>query len=126
MSGAPLDALLKQSRAFNRASGVTGCLLYQDGCFMQMLEGNREVLFALYKKIKIDIRHREVTLVMEGPARYRVFMDWSLALREHTLGSNGPAFKQWQRRIISFRELAEDARICYCYITAGVHANFAQ
>ena len=120
MLGTPLDALLKQSRADNQAAGITGCLLYQDGYFMQMLEGNREILFALYEKIKADPRHCDVSLVMEGPARRRVFMDWNMALRDHTLGPNNPAFKQWQRRTINFQELAEDARICYAYITAGI------
>jgi EAL domain-containing protein (putative c-di-GMP-specific phosphodiesterase class I) len=126
MLGAPLDALLKQSRTFNRAAGITGCLLYQDGYFTQMLEAKQEVLFALYEKIKADTRHCDVRLVMEGPDWRRVFMDWNMALRDHTLGPNNSAFKQWQRRTINFRELAEDARICYCYITAGIYANFAQ
>lgn len=126
MSGALLDALLKRAGAFNRAAGLTGCLLYQDNYFMQMLEGDREALFALYDKIKVDARHRDVRIVMEGPARHRVFMDWSMALRGHAPEPNDPAFKQWQHRTISFRELAEDARICYGYITAGTHANFGQ
>ena len=126
MSGVLLDALLKRARLFNRTAGITGCLLYQDHYFMQMLEGDRETLFALYEKIKLDARHRDVRTVMEGPARRRIFMEWSVALHGHAPEPNIPAFKQWQRRTISFRELAEDARICYGYITAGTHANFDQ
>jgi diguanylate cyclase (GGDEF)-like protein/PAS domain S-box-containing protein len=119
----PLDALLKPARNANRATGITGCLLYQDGYFMQMLEGNRETVFALYEKIKGDPRHRDVSLVMEGPARHRVFMDWSMMLRDNTLHPHNLAFKQWQRRAISFREIAQDARMCYSYITAGIHGT---
>jgi diguanylate cyclase (GGDEF)-like protein/PAS domain S-box-containing protein len=122
MSGPALDALLKKPRDFNRNSGITGCLLYQDGYFMQMLEGRREVLFALMEKIAADPRHSKVHIVMEGQARRRVFLDWGMALRDLTPGPNQPEFKQWQRRTISFLELAEDARTCYAYITAAMHA----
>lgn len=125
MSGPALDALLKQPRIFNLSTGITGCLLYQDGYFMQMLEGKREALFALMEKIKCDPRHRDVRIVIEGEARQRVFVDWSMALRDLTPGPNEPQFKQWQHRTISFLELAEDARTCYAHITASLHIGIA-
>ncbi|MFT5643744.1 MAG: hypothetical protein ACI83P_001291 [Janthinobacterium sp.] len=126
LSAEAIDALSTSARAFNESAGVTGCLLYQDGYFLQMLEGNREDLFALYERIKADTRHRNVSLVMEGPARHRVFMDWSMALRDETLGPNNPEFKKWQVSKISLSELAKDARVCYGYIIAGVHDNFTK
>ncbi|MEO8119625.1 MAG: EAL domain-containing protein [Rhodoferax sp.] len=125
MSGPELEALLKDPRTFNLSHGITGCLLYQDGYFMQMLEGKREVLFALMEKIKCDPRHCDVQIVIEGQARRRVFMDWSMALRDLTQGPNEPEFKQWQHRALSFLELAEDARTCYAHITATMHAGIA-
>jgi len=118
MSGPALDALLKQTQGHNRLAGITGCLLYRDGYFMQMLEGKRETLFALMEKIKADVRHRDVRIVIEGPARRRAFADWGMELRNLTPGPDEPEFNQWQRRTISFFELAEDARTCYAYITA--------
>ena len=125
MSEPTLNALLKKPRVFNLSNGITGCLLYQDGYFMQMLEGKREVLFALMEKIKCDLRHRDVRIVIEGPARRRVFMDWSMALRNLTQGPNEPEFKKWQHRAFSFPELAEDARTCYAHITATMYAGAA-
>ena len=125
MSGSALEALLKDPRIFNLSNGITGCLLYQDGYFMQMLEGKREVLFALMEKIKCDPRHHDVTIVIEGQARNRVFMDWSMALSDLMPGPNEPDFKQWQRRTISFLELAQDARTCYAHITATMYAGAA-
>ena len=125
MSGPALDALLKQSRVFNRATGITGNLVYQDGYFMQMLEGRREVLLALMDKLRADARHRDVRIVIEGPAARRIFVDWSMALRDLTPVPDEPKFDQWQRRTISFLELADDARTCYAYITAYAGVGIA-
>ncbi len=118
MTGATLDTLREQSRTFNRSTGLTGCLLYQDGLFMQMLEGQREVVSALMDKVMTDPRHRDVRIVMEGPARRRVFLDWGMAVRDLTPGPNEPDFTPWPGRRLSFRDLAEDARTCYVYLTA--------
>ncbi|AFL74487.1 EAL domain-containing protein [Thiocystis violascens] len=118
MSGATLDALRKQSNTYNRSTGLTGCLLYQDGLFMQMLEGQREVVSALMDEVKADPRHRDVRIVIEGPARQRVFLDWGMAVHDLTPGANEPDFTLWPGRRLSFRDLAEDARTCYIYLTA--------
>jgi len=118
MSKQALDTLLKQSQTFNRSKGITGYLLYQDGYFMQMLEGNRDILFDLMDKVKIDPRHHDVRIVIEERTRCRVFLDWSMALSDLTPKPNEPKFNDWQRRRISFFELAEDARTCFTFITA--------
>ena len=118
MTEATLDALREQSRTLNRSTGLTGCLLYQDGLFMQMLEGQREAVSALMDKVKTDPRHRDLRIVIEGPARRRVFLDWGMVVRDLTPGPNEPDFTPWPGRRLSFRDLAEDARTCYVYLTA--------
>jgi hypothetical protein len=45
-----LAELREQSAAANRSAGVSGCLLYRDGHFMQLLEGQRDHVMALYEK----------------------------------------------------------------------------
>jgi len=118
MSKHALNTLLKQSKSFNHSMGITGHLLYQDGYFMQMLEGKRDVLFNLMDKVMKDPRHREVRIVIEGRARQRVFLDWSMALIDLTPEPNEPKFNTCQQRSISFFELAEDPRTCHIFITA--------
>ena len=49
--------LLKKSRAANELLGVTGMLLFSEGNFFQVLEGEPEVVDALYTKISRDPRH---------------------------------------------------------------------
>ena len=67
MTGAMLDALREQASNFNRSTGLTGCLLYQDGLFMQMLEGPREVVTALIDKA----RPTRVTATCASSSRVR-------------------------------------------------------
>jgi hypothetical protein len=105
--------------------GITGCLIYQDGFFMQMLEGPRDAVFTLCEKIKTDPRHRDLAIVIEAPTRRRIFVDWSMGLRDLTPGPDEPDFDVWQRRTISFLELSEDARTCYAYITSEMRLGMS-
>src|ERR1700743_3762484 len=72
-----LRAVLATSRKNNAALGVTGLLLYIDGGFLQVLEGERAVLQALYAKIAKDPRHWDTKLLLDdaGP---RNFGSWSM------------------------------------------------
>ncbi|OAI02322.1 diguanylate cyclase [Methylomonas methanica] len=119
-----LNTLLEKTRTDNNARGITGCLLYMDGCFMQILEGSRRTVLGLVEKIKRDPRHRDFQLVMQAAQQRRIFPDWSMGFRDLTRLNNEPDFTQWRKRSIDFFELAEDARTCYTYITAFKHENF--
>jgi len=121
MTAQDLDELLCKSRAFNRSAGLTGCLIHQDGYFMQMLEGEQKAVSSLMEKIKADPRHGQVRIVIEGPTRSRVFTDWGMAMRDLTEERNAPNFDGWQHRPISFLDLVDDARLCYSFITAYAH-----
>ena len=118
LSSDSLNALQKQAQSFNRSTGISGCLVYQDGYFMQMLEGKRDALFALMDRVKTDHRHRDVRVVIEGPARRRFFVDWGMVLRDLNEELIDHEFAPWQRRKLSFLDLADDARTCFFYITA--------
>jgi hypothetical protein len=69
-------------------------------------------------KVRTDPRHHDVRIVIEGPARRRVFQDWGMALRDLTQEAEGIDFAKWQHRSFNFADLAEDARTCYAYMTA--------
>jgi diguanylate cyclase (GGDEF)-like protein/PAS domain S-box-containing protein len=121
LAPAALRALQEKSRTANRASGISGCLVHQDGQFMQMLEGRRETLFALLDRIKADPRHGDLRLVVEGPATRRVFRDWGMVLRDLAAEADAPDFSPESKRRIDFATLGEDARACYTFITAYAH-----
>lgn len=117
------DELIEMMRPIqhhNRLNGISGCLIYQDGEFMQLLEGKQQELHALRDKIRADSRHEGFRIVAEGLLHRRVFNDWGMVLRQ--LGSsedaNQPDFSAWQKRKLSFADLADDPQLCYAYITA--------
>lgn len=90
---------------------------------MQMLEGRREAIVQRMERIRTDPRHQDVRIVIEGSAQRRVFQDWGMALRDISPARNVPDFRKWQRRTISFLDLADDPSTCYAYITACAGGN---
>lgn len=84
-----LQDLLQISRADNSKLGVTGMLLYKDGNFMQVLEGDQKIVSELSAKIQKDRRHKGVIVIYQGRVDQRQFPDWSMGF--HDL--NSPEFQ---------------------------------
>jgi len=74
--------LLAQSRSNNLKNGVTGMLLYAEGSFFQVLEGEPGVVERLFETIRHDRRHRDVTLIIREPVAERTFGDWTMGYAE--------------------------------------------
>ncbi len=77
-----VDAILKKARMFNPSQQLTGVLLFRAGIFLQLLEGDKEKVHALYQKIKKDSRHRNVFTIFENTAQQRIFRNWSMGFCE--------------------------------------------
>lgn len=73
-----LARLLLVARSANAASDVSGILLYDAGSFLQVLEGERDVVEALYARIKKDPRHVRVRTLLQRTTDKRQFRDWSM------------------------------------------------
>jgi hypothetical protein len=57
-------------------------LLYQDGTFMQALEGEKEVLTDLFEKISHDRRHHHIIRLIQGPVEERNFPNSAMSFRD--------------------------------------------
>ena len=77
-----LTALLVQARASNARSGVTGMLLYKDGAFLQVLEGETESVHEIFRRIEADRRHNGVQVLLEETIEQRDFPDWSMGFEK--------------------------------------------
>jgi len=82
-----IQEMLFKAKSFNHKEGITGCLLYHDGKFIQYLEGNQLKVLQLFDKIKEDKRHRKVELLAHGEIEKRAFEKWDMAF-EHFYGEN--------------------------------------
>lgn len=74
-----LQNILDTAILNNAANDITGCLIYHNSCFVQILEGNESDLMQLFEKIKEDPRHKEVTLLWENDVDKRTFDNWNMA-----------------------------------------------
>jgi hypothetical protein len=81
---ASLLELLAFARNFNAGHGLTGMLLYIDHTFFQILEGEPEILHALYGRIEKDARHSKLIKLLEIPIEQRTFSDWSMGYAKVT------------------------------------------
>lgn len=73
-----IPALLEQARASNERRSVTGMLLYIEGSFFQVLEGEREIVDDLYRRIQGDPRHARITMIIREPIAARDFGEWTM------------------------------------------------
>ncbi len=73
-----IEDILASSRKSNPALGVTGLLCHSGDIFMQVLEGGRDTVSALYNKISSDKRHTDVVLLHFEEVTERRFAGWTM------------------------------------------------
>ena len=87
MDVSELEQLLQKSRAWNTSKALTGLLIYRysseskTGHFIQMLEGDKEDVYALYDMIRTDQRHHTVLTLNEGTIEKRMFSEWAMGFK---------------------------------------------
>lgn len=113
-SKAELLALLERARENNQRLGITGILLYRDGDIIQVLEGERAVVTALYRKILNDPRHTRATLMFEGESDTRLFSEWSMGFRDLSdpAVQAMPGFSQFMNTRLVAERFADDPSGC--------------
>lgn len=107
-----LLALLTKSRANNVRHGVTGLLLYHRGSFMQFMEGEADVVTAIFENRIVPSRlHQNVTLLLQTEIKTRTFATWSMGFMtaDSTLANTIPGFRDFLQTQSSFLDLAGDA-----------------
>lgn len=89
--------MLSKARDNNQENGVTGCLLYHQQQFVQLLEGEKNVITSLYEKILNDSRHKNIATIKEKQIDRPIFLDWSMAF--HDFQQNGISKHQKLKKI---------------------------
>lgn len=70
--------LLGRAREKNGRLDVSGMLLYSFPTFLQVLEGDPEVVDALYDVIEADPRHEDTRVLLREDDVPRAFGDWTM------------------------------------------------
>lgn len=97
-----INNILEHSRESNLKKNITGCLLYHNNVFLQLLEGEKDVVEKLYNVIKEDTRHKEVTEIYNQTIENRIFPSWSMAY--HELDDNDTEVKKFIKSIQFFSQ----------------------
>lgn len=107
---AELANLLTKSRANNESLGISGMLLYKDGNFMQVLEGEEKHVLALSAKISRDPRHHGLMVLLKEHQPQRTFSEWSMAFRDLNSAEvqRLPGYSEFMNVSLTDRTFCED------------------
>ncbi len=86
MTAAALEEILADARAGNQARNVTGALVYADGVFFQIIEGEQDVVLTLLASIASDSRHKDLKVFYEAEVDARSFASWRMAYLSASAG----------------------------------------
>ncbi len=79
-----LASILEAAARHNAPAGITGMLLYTEGAFFQVLEGDPGRVHALYDTILKDTRHASAIKLIEEAIDKRSFSRWSMGFAQLT------------------------------------------
>lgn len=106
--------LLDVSRIHNEKFDITGLLLYKDGNFMQVLEGDEQQVETLMQKIFSDSRHNDIITLVRGSKDERDFADWSMAFYNLTSPKvkSLPAYSEFLNTPLTEEEFRKNPSLC--------------
>ncbi|TYQ19973.1 UNVERIFIED_ORG: FAD-dependent sensor of blue light [Zoogloea ramigera] len=73
-----ITAIMQQSHNYNPRHGITGVLCHSDRLYLQVIEGGREQVNALYAKILRDPRHTDAILLHYEEICERRYSGWTM------------------------------------------------
>ena len=112
MDNVELLKLHQISQKNNKNTEITGMLLYQEGNFMQIIEGEEEHVLELFIKISMDKRHKDIYKIMSGPINKRNFDNWSMGfcnMNDTNYYSNYETFIQENIKLKTFEYESQSA-----------------
>ena len=77
-----LHKLMNSARRSNADNRITGLLIYHDGCFLQVLEGEKDAVESCFRHIRKDGRHTNFIELASEATTHRLFSAWWMAFRE--------------------------------------------
>jgi hypothetical protein len=108
-SAGELRTLLEKCISNNRPRDITGMLLYKDGNFMQVVEGEEKAVRATHNIIAKDPRHRGLITLLQGFVPERQFPDWSMGFKDLGADLDRPeGYSEWFNIPLTGKEFKAD------------------
>jgi len=113
-----LHEYLIKFRDNNKKNGISGVLIYQEGTFLQFIEGPIAAVDSLIEKIAADQDHKGITTLREQEADVRLFSDWSMGFKEMSGIEDLPDYYDFVNRTL---EGADESEFAYRFIRSFAH-----
>ena len=109
--------LLEKARENNSRLGITGMLLYKEGNFMQMLEGEKKTVLELYDAIKKDERHKDIVTIVSGDIKERNFENWTMGFYDMNKAGDFPRYDDYIKENLTLQSFQDDSQFAYSFMT---------
>lgn len=73
-----IEDILDSAQKNNSKKEISGCLVFLENNFVQILEGDQKLVENLYNKIKKDHRHTDIELLCSDQSDERLFNSWGM------------------------------------------------
>ncbi len=117
MKPSALEQIISTAQRRNAALEITGLLVYTGSHFMQLLEGPKDAVEAVFDMICQDPRHSAIARLIAEPAPARSCPEWSMALQVIDAANDGPGhvFTVSNETLASFlpESMAADLRVLF-------------
>ncbi len=80
LSESELKEILKSAKSNNLDRGITGILVARNGAFLQFLEGDINRVTEVFNRIKKDIRHKNIEVLINESADRMIFPNWAMGM----------------------------------------------
>ena len=74
-----IHTMLVDAKSLNKKRNITGCILYHNQKFIQLIEGDKNKIETLYATIKADARHFDIETIISKASTESIWNDWSMA-----------------------------------------------
>ena len=71
-----LDKMFNDIKTKNIINNISGVLIYKNGNFLQIIEGDKEIIDTLFLNIKKDKRHSHIITLIDFPIPHRLFKEY--------------------------------------------------
>jgi len=78
-----LKNIVGRSQHKNAIADLTGILLYEEGAFLQVLEGETADIDQLIGRLNEDNRHSNMIVLYRNMIAKRAFPDWAMGFAKH-------------------------------------------
>ena len=117
LTAGDLEAILHAAQINNASNDLTGLLVFTGTQFMQLLEGPRDSVEAVFAAICTDRRHHSIARLIAEATQARSCPSWAMALQVIDTPEHGPqsVFEVDDERLKAFLpdSMAADLRILF-------------